>query len=377
MENVDTVGTIYKVDSANRLRLLTIDVGWNNENHAGYRTHSGLVTGQTVTSAWNRSEGKNIGKINETTSKEQAYKEAESIMKLSLEGAYGKSPEEAYSVKDRHFKPMLAHGYKAGDVSFPVFSQPKLDGIRCIAKADGLYTRSGKPIVSCPHIFEELEPFFAANPHLILDGELYNHELKDNFNKITSMVRKTKDITEEVLIETANKVEYHIYDAVVVPGMNLSDRFLRKFVELSDTEDFIQVVETRMVHNEEELDRLYGEYLENGYEGQMVRSTEAEYENRRSKALLKRKEFITEEFKVIDALEGNGNWAGYVKRFLLDLGDGREFGAGVRGTQEVLKDLLESKNTPDWATVRYFTPTPDGIPRFPVVIDWGWGERTD
>jgi hypothetical protein len=59
------------------------------------------------------------------------------------------------------------------------------------------------------------------------------------------------------------------------------------------------------------------------------------------------------------------------------LPNGTQFGAGVRGTQEVMKALFESNDQPNWATLRYFTPTPDGIPRFPVVIDWGLGERED
>ena len=101
------------------------------------------------------------------------------------------------------------------------------------------------------------------------------------------------------------------------------------------------------------------------------------YENKRSKNLLKRKEFITEEFDVINVLEGAGTWAGYAKHFELKLGDGRTFKSGVRGTQEILKELLEQKEPPTWVTVRYFEKTPDGIPRFPVVIDWGTGERND
>ena len=101
------------------------------------------------------------------------------------------------------------------------------------------------------------------------------------------------------------------------------------------------------------------------------------YENKRSKSLIKRKEFLDAEFKVIRIEEGVGNWAGYIKRFVLELPDGRVFASNVRGTQKILKDLLESNETPDWATCRYFTPTPDGIPRFPVVTDWGKGQRND
>jgi uncharacterized protein YegP (UPF0339 family) len=53
-------------------------------------------------------------------------------------------------------------------------------------------TRNGKIIEAIPHITNSLKSFFQANENTILDGELYNHELKDNFNKITSLVRKQK-----------------------------------------------------------------------------------------------------------------------------------------------------------------------------------------
>ena len=52
------------------------------------------------------------------------------------------------------------------------------------------FTRNGKQIDSIPHILESLKDFFKKNPYAILDGELYNHDLRDNFNKITSLVRK-------------------------------------------------------------------------------------------------------------------------------------------------------------------------------------------
>jgi hypothetical protein len=39
--------------------------------------------------------------------------------------------------------------------------------------------------------------------------------------------------------------------------------------------------------------------------------------------------------------------------------------------------MWKNQDKPDWVTLRYFTPTPDGIPRFPVVIDWGKGKRLD
>jgi DNA ligase-1 len=135
-------------------------------------------------------------------------------------------------------------------------------------------------------------------------------------------------------------------------------------------------VPTELCVNQEELDELYSKYMTDGYEGQMVRK-DTPYENKRSNGLLKRKEFITEEFTVVSMLEGQGNWAGHVKHFALTLPSGETCGAGVRGKQEVLKELWEVGDTPTWATLRYFGLTPDGVPRFPVVIDYGFGQRED
>jgi len=134
-------------------------------------------------------------------------------------------------------------------------------------------------------------------------------------------------------------------------------------------------VPTVFVMDDDHCNSLYADYLESGWEGQMLRRNKVYEPNKRSGSLLKRKEFITEEFKVISVEEGQGNWSGCVKRFVLEMPDGRFVGAGVKGTQKKLKELFESDEKPTWATLRYFTPTPDGIPRFPVVIAWGVGVR--
>ena len=118
-------------------------------------------------------------------------------------------------------------------------------------------------------------------------------------------------------------------------------------------------------------------YLEDGFEGQMIRLDAVYQQNKRSKSLIKRKEFLTDEYDVIRVEEGKGNWAGHIKRFVMQTANGQEFGAGVRGTQEVLSKMFQNGDTPTWCTLRYFAPTPDGIPRFPVVIDWGTGQRED
>ena len=371
MIKIHETSKLYKRDTKGKVRVWWAEAGTDGEEW-GWRTNSGVSDGKIVTSGWKFVRQKNIGRSNETSLEEQACAEMNAEFDKKAEREYFKEPSMVDTYEK--FKPMLAAGYENHELDFQAneyFSQPKLDGIRCIARADGLWTRAGKEIVSCPHISDYLKVFFEKYPNAILDGELYNDDLKDDFNKITSLVRKTKPKPEDIQ-ECAELVQYHVYD------YNSKDLFLdrSKFIYDQGFSAPIIPVKTVSVKSSEEIDDRYGEYLEAGYEGQMIRLN-APYENKRSKYLLKRKEFITDEFNVVSVEEGKGNWSGYIKRFVLELPDGRTFGAGVRGTQEVMKQLFESKEKPAWATLRYFTPTPDGVPRFPVVVDWGIGQRED
>jgi DNA ligase-1 len=371
MQDIVSLDTLYKRDTKGKIRVLTIQVGSVEDGVYGTRSVAGTQDGKLVTSEWNISKPKNLGKKNGTTSKTQAESEAKASWDKKLEKEYFLNIEDVDSYK--RFKPMLAADYTHKPQS-EGYSQPKLDGIRCIADKTGLWTRGAKPINSCPHIWNALQPYFISNPDIILDGELYNHELKEDFNKITSLVRKTKS-TSDNFLEAEAIVQYHIYD--------MSDEKNLPFIERSELlstvvseSDAIKLVPTEYCEDQEALDLMYSTYMTDGYEGQMVRNN-IPYENKRSKGLLKRKEFITEEFSVSAMLEVQGNWAGHTKRFALIMPNGETCGSGVRGKQEKLKSLWESGNTPTWATLRYFGLTPDGVPRFPVVIDYGYGERSD
>ena len=367
------LNTLYKRDSKGKVREYNIEWTGHGVAQPGYRTVAGIQGGKMVTSEWKYTEGKNIGKVNETTPSEQAEKEAVAKWEKKAEKEYFEFVSEIDSYDK--FKPMLAHDYtkRPQDTGF---SQPKLDGIRCIATKDGLFTRAGKEITTCKHIENDLKEFFEGEPYMILDGELYNHELKDDFNKITSLVRKVKPTPEEEQ-ECHEKVQYHIYDCFDTgnPDDIFSVRTFWLDKEDQPDESSLRLVPTTWCSNQTALDSSYTYYINKGYEGQMVRN-DTPYENKRSKNLLKRKEFITEEFEVLEVLEGQGNWQGYAKHFVLTDGE-NTFKSGVRGNQETLKKLLEQEVKPTWVTCRYFERSVDNIPRFPVVIDWGVGERND
>jgi DNA ligase-1 len=94
-----------------------------------------------------------------------------------------------------------------------------------------------------------------------------------------------------------------------------------------------------------------------------------EYENKRSKSLLKHKSFIDEEYTILDVVEGEGNKTGMVGSFIFENKDGKRFNSSPKFNWEVCKQMWNERDTliGKQATVKYFNLTPDNIPRFPYV----------
>lgn len=388
---IEKLDTLYKVDSSQRLREWTMNVDGDR-----FYAIKGLVEGKKTQDKPRIATPKNVGRANETTATAQARFEAQARWQKKLDSGYARSESKA---EIKHFyEPMLALSYKdrKGELAYPLYSQPKLDGIRCIVrKEDGEVvgkTRKGKVIECIPHVLDGLKGFFMAYPDAILDGELYNHDYREDFNKITSLVRKQKPVRskkqtdkafqkkedkwQESLIESADKIQYWIYD---MPKLNklvdeklsfdLRNNELKN--KLISKKECIVLVETNEVYSEGNLDNLYGQYLEQGYEGQMVRKDRGYDSNKRSKNLLKRKEFMDAEYKVIDIDEGNGNRGGTAKHLVCYCPTTKTtFNSNIKGSFAYLKEIYDNRKEyiGKLATIKFFQLTPDGIPRFPFAI---------
>ena len=358
---------IYKLDSKGKIRTWQYEVAGNS-----WRTIAGLQDGAKVTSAWTQ-----CIPASQATAEEQALFEAQAEMKKKLKRDYHLTIEGTSTAK--YFAPMLAEKYDQKLVEEGDLVQPKLDGIRCIATKEGLRTRKGEVISSCPHVLEDLADIFARNPTLTIDGELYNHEFKDNFNELASIIRKQKP-DEAQLARARRDIEFHVYDLVVGGNLAMSavDRNVALTNIVAEAGPSIQLVPTEIVGSHEEVRVFFQRCINLGYEGTMVRSATAGYQQKRTKALMKFKEFISEEFEISKIEEGVGNWAGYAKavEFIMP-GDIRtESGdrpkAGIKGDQTFTKELLARAKelVGRKVTVRYFELTPAGIPRFPIAIDF-------
>ena len=129
-----------------------------------------------------------------------------------------------------------------------------------------------------------------------------------------------------------------------------------------------KIVNTCVALDENILMTLYTQYMSQGYEGQMLR-TSSHYENKRSKSLLKHKTFHDAEFEIKGVIEGNGNLTGKVGKLQFEI-NGKPFESAVNGDWEYIEKLWHSREglIGKIATVKYFELTEDGIPRFPKVI---------
>lgn len=345
-----------------------------SENAACIYTDYGQVDGKVQSTSDLIAEGKNVGKKNETTPRQQAEAEAKAKWEKQKKKGYVETISDAQDDKlddliEGGIVPMLAHKFseQGHKVKFPCYTQPKLDGIRCVAIIkDGectLWSRTRKPITSCPHIVQELEAYFHSKD-VILDGELYNHEMKKDFEKIVSLVR------QEEPAEGHEIVQYHVYD--VISGDVFQDRldYIDNLFAVCDFHS-IKQVQTEPVNCENDIMVYFEQFVAQGYEGSMLRNETSKYVNKRSYDLLKVKEFEDAEFKIIGIEEGRGKLAGHVGAFVCQTKDGKEFKAKAKGDTANLKKYFESSQL--WEgkllTVQYQGLTgKEGVPRFPVGV---------
>lgn len=321
-------------------------------------------------------EGKNKGKKNETTAYEQACSEAKAKHEKQLKKGYVETVKAAEAGElddliEGGIVPMLAHKFteQGHKIKFPAYVQPKLDGIRCIAILKGgkctLWSRTRKQIKSCPHIVAEIEKSFVAD--IVLDGELYNHEFKKNFEHIVHLVRQDKKPDPQ-----CTDVQYHVYDTVNDASFgNRIDKLVKCFTIGKPKFQYLKLVDTYLIKEEFEIQLWFNEFVKLGYEGAMLRNNSSKYLNKRSYDLQKVKEFDDAEFDIIGIDEGRGKLSGHVGAFLCRTGDGKDFLAKMSGDTTNLKayfldhKLWKGKRL----TVKYQGLTgANGVPRFPVGV---------
>jgi DNA ligase-1 len=339
-----------------------------------YRMITGQEGGAKVQSKWTVAQAKNIGQANETSAEQQAEAEATSKWKKKL-----KSGGYFEDVKDidkplAFIEPMLAHPLiskktkkdkktgksitevvdRSDKVRLPVMVDRKYNGMRQVSSSSGPFSRKGERINSAPHIYEALTPLFDKIPGLVLDGELYNHDYRHTLNELISIVRTTADhrITEELLSKSERIVRYYVYDGYgfEVDGVAITEdtpcRQRRDaLVKLLKGVPYIVVVPYFMAATMEEAKKLYGGFVEDGYEGAILRNADSPYQHYRTDDLIKLKPYEDMEVIILDVIDpGSGNWGGTGKTARVRMDNGKEFTATFKGGRETLVKILQEKD---------------------------------
>jgi ATP-dependent DNA ligase len=264
---------------------------------------------------------------------------------------------------------MLAHKFDKSRVDWnqAVYIQPKLDGVRCLFTKDGAFSRNHKQFMNVRHIEMALKSFFDQHPNVTLDGELYNHKLKHDFEKIISLVRKQKP-TDADRLDAQHLVQFHCYDYIDNDNQSYAER--QANLTCSNIYDAqIKYVQAKRVTSYEQARNIHAQYLEDGYEGSIIRLNGL-YKQGRSYDLMKFKDFSDTEATIVGYEIGKGKRSGTLGKFLMLDDEGVKFGCppGKGYTYKDLADML--KNIDQFigkrATFTYFQRTQAGSYRHPL-----------
>lgn len=330
-------------------------------------TEYGLVDGEKQVSR-KTATPKNVGRSNATTADEQAELEAKAMWQKARDRKYSESIADA---KEELIRPMLAQDFekrKGKNVVYPAYIQPKLDGVRALAFWNGndleIMSRNGKSwrdIGTVEHIAGALERFLPKDT--LLDGEIYAHG--ETFQQTTRLVKKyRKGESEQLLLHVYDVIDR---DALETPFEERQLRFgwLAGVLEPSDP---IELVRTETVSVEDEVYEYHRQFVEDGFEGAIVRLASGIYQyGARSYDLLKVKSFLDGEYEIVGHKGGVGKFENAVI-WVCRMPDGQTFDVCPRGSMEERRGWFQDASSYYGSSlkVRYFETSETGVPRFPV-----------
>uniref|UniRef100_A0AAU7PHZ4 DNA ligase n=1 Tax=Salmonella phage SalP219 TaxID=3158864 RepID=A0AAU7PHZ4_9CAUD len=368
-------------------------------------------------------EMKNVGRANQTTAVFQAVLEARSKWEKQVRLGYRETKEALQT--EENFSPMLAHDAikRSKALVYPAYVQPKLDGVRALVTLDKdgipvFNSRGNKTYPVQGALLQQTKELAEHTGFDKFDGELYIHGL--SLQKIVALAKKwrtpeqieveiEKDYQSDlkryqkaidngeqvwkdfdgdeydVSIEPVKDVdryggyssldlEYHIFDIPVNANSpwhseshdknRLSDLVSVMYsLDCEINAPKINVVRGEFVLNEDAVKRFIGRYMQEGYEGVIIRNFKGVYEfGQRSSDLQKWKLFQDGEAKVLDSVEDK-NGEGVL---LCEEKDGTRFNCKMKGTREERSQARMLLLVGKFINFTFQARTDDGVPQFPV-----------
>ena len=368
-------------DKNNKLiNIDNIDMDIPNGYYTEYFTNTGYQDMKITKSANTKiSTGKNLGKKNATNVLTQAINEGQSKYNLKIRAGYSttvQATENKTETTTEFPYPMALAIYKdhLDKLKYPLFVQPKLDGIRLIAKLDKngevlLSSRRHKEVVGFENVKMEIKQLLKNQQQdIILDGELYLHGM--NLQDISGIVRQEDDL------ESKNELKYYVFDAFVIDdNSGFKERYARLNELFKSTKNlkYMVLTETIEATSNDEATQFFNKKIQEGYEGAVYKSSDRKYEysfnkEKRSMYYLKRKQSFDAEYKIIGFTTGKGKDKDCVI-FICETDTKKQFNSVPNGTYEYRKELYEdclqnfdTKYKDKYAKVYYEDLSKDGVP---------------
>ena len=364
---------LYKLKANNKYYSWTIKIIEKNNKHFIQTSH-GQVDGKQVIHE-REVKAKSNRAIIEQCNLEASKKWND---KKNKEG-YTESIEEENQNVITLIRPMLAQPFdiskykgnrKCKKINFPCYGQPKYDGIRCLISFDidsiKMESRKGTEFLNFETLREEFREKFIDYTDYVFDGELYSYDYP--FEKINGLVRLKKP--SENQIHEINQLKFVIYDVIHKNNLNMTFQERNDLLNNISQQDFINIefCNTVNVNSLEEIDEIHDQFVQDGFEGLILRNIDGTYEiNKRSYDLQKYKKTMDEEFTIIDYFEGKGVEKGLILFKCITEND-LEFNVRPRGSHDYRRELFQNGDSliGQKLTVIFQEYSADGIPRFPV-----------
>jgi len=339
-EKINLTNDLTNLSNFNELKLIYPKVKMYIYTEYGQMNGKITITEPTIIT-----EGKNIGRSNETSIFTQSL--------IHMRNLYLKKIKTGYSLKlsnitTENIFPMALQVYDKHKkhINYPCYIQPKLDGIRLIGKIENsevkLMSRRLNEFIGFDFIKDEIKLLLENEPNIILDGELYNHDL--SLQQISGIVRNEDKTYPEKL-----KLKFYIFDCVDLQHNSLT--FLDRYEKLKElfrhkTFNYLILTDTIKIHNEKSSDKYYKDFIENGFEGIVYKNLDAKYEYSsykeiRSYQFLKRKKGYDAEYPIIGFERGIHGKDADAIIFIMKTESGKEFKAVPNDTLKNRKKMYQ------------------------------------
>lgn len=207
-------------------------------------------------------------------------------------------------------KPMLADDWDAERVKYPGIAQPKIDGVRALNLFGVLTGRSLKK-----HRNQHTTKLYSHSALIGFDGELAaESETHPDLCRITSSAVSTIAGTPFTLWWLFDYITDETLHRCYLERYNmLRSRltYLQQDPSLRELVSHLRLVPMYEFNNRDELEELDARFLEEGYEGTIIRDPNGKYKHGRSTikegGLLRIKRFIEADAVVTAIVEGETN----------------------------------------------------------------------